>query len=363
MRHLPSGMSTSLGSVPFTIHSLETESSVPHNSRSRDSARASGKKKKKETLSYKDNGYSEQLELRDIEPRLERPDDTDPQLSNLGALREFLKRPNPIPKGAEKCDTAKAVQKRAQNENTFSLALSFLIDLKTFIKIEGLNFVVNAAWADTHPLPSSLPSSLRIAPPAPDVTIGYQSSAMKDLRKYSRELGKYSAPVICDSDLLFPFVTIGVKGDAGRKELALQNSHNGAVMLRNLRHLREKARSNAQETFDKTFDDNIRALTLGIHKFGVDVTCHWTSFKDGQVVYCSAILRTWNLIKDNDWYDARAGIRLAITWMMEENQSWIKADLASIKNSKQLRSTRAQSLINRNTEVERSHMTFVPNQM
>lgn len=48
-------------------------------------------------------------------------------------------------------------------------------------------------------------------------------------------------------------------------------------MLRNLRHLREKARGNAQETFDKTFDDDIRALTLGIHKFGVEVTCYYES--------------------------------------------------------------------------------------
>ncbi|KAL1968203.1 hypothetical protein VTN77DRAFT_2038 [Rasamsonia byssochlamydoides] len=143
-------------------------------------------------------------------------------------------------------------------------------------------------------------------------------------------LGSFCAPVICNPFLIFPCLTIEVKGLSSAVESIRQNRHNGAVMLRNLRHLRLKA-GMSEEKLREEFDQRTHVLSLSIAQDTMSIHCHWTGFQTGNLEYYSAHVKSLPLHEAKRWPDAVTFCRNAIDWVIRQNKTWIQEDLATIQ--------------------------------
>jgi hypothetical protein len=245
-----------------------------------------------------------------------------------------------------------AIHARAKTESTFYLVLPFLLT-EWLVGMTKLDFVLNAQWQIT-PLAvqqGQSDSERSLTMPKPDVTIGYNTSKIN----YSRgiwELSPDSLPVVCDANLTFPFVTLEAKLELGTKQMQMQNAHNAAVMLRNLRMLSEKAGNNPCHDFDK----KVRVLTIGVGTHVVQVFCHWTTFLEdtGALQYCSSTLHSWQLSSGSQWHEARAGLEKCVNWITEENWSWMIRDLQTFYQSPVTDQTSSSSSKRPGSDIVRS---------
>jgi hypothetical protein len=275
-----------------------------------------------------------------------------PPDDGLDSLRSLLadKAKNPTSSVGSTVIHAMAIHDRAQNESTFYLVLPFLFT-EWLVGMTKLSFLLNAQWQIT-PLAvqqGQRDSGRSLAMPKPDLTIGYNTSNIH----YSRgiwELSPDSLPVACDVNLAFPFVTLEAKLELGMKQM--QNAHNAAVMLRNLRMLSEKAGNNPCHDFDK----KVRVLTIGVGTHVVQVFCHWTTFIEdiGVLQYCSSMLHSWYLTSESQWHETRAGLEKCVNWIAEENWSWMIRDLQTFYQSPVTDQTSSSSSKRPGSDIVRS---------
>jgi len=134
----------------------------------------------------------------------------------------------------------------------------------------------------------------------------------------------FATPIICDQRLAFPFVTLEAKLDGSEKEGTLQNSHNAAIMLRNMRKICQKV----GKDLECQFDGKIRVLTITICKNVIKLFGNWTCFAEDKdlLEYRFCLLHAWSLgPEDTCWIEARNGLEQAVRSMMTQTLIWLNA--------------------------------------
>ena len=226
----------------------------------------------------------------------------------------------------------------------------------------------------------------RLAVPKPDQAIGISSESLTCYN--AREhLGHVCTPVAADSDLLFPFFTAECKGDQGRLKVSrMQNAHNAAVMLHNMRRLHCAAsvdtfgvREESVDPFvgdesygstleaedmhnhvDKdddhdapekdTFYNHIHAVTLSLSTESIELCYHWASPSENtmkrqkrtstainnnaDINICTRPLNTWSLSSEshNDYVMARRCVRNALDWCRDRTAGWVRRKMRGLED-------------------------------
>lgn len=237
--------------------------------------------------------------------------------------------------------------------------------------------------------PGSIPGTtrrMRLAVPKPDQAIGISSESLTCYN--AREhLGHVCTPVAADSDLLFPFFTAECKGDQGRLKVSrMQNGHNAAVMLHNMRRLHCAASNDAfgvkEELVDPFVDDeeynstaqtedmrnhvdkddehdtperdtfynHIHAVTLSLSTESIELCYHWASpsehtakkqkcadspiYNNTDINVCSRPLNTWSLSSEshNDYVMARRCVRNALDWCRNRTAGWVRCKMRQLED-------------------------------
>ena len=158
---------------------------------------------------------------------------------------------------------------------------------------ESTEVAVNQLWRRCLALDPDIKPSL--ATPKPDVTIGWNSEIFP-FQKANKNLQSFQTPVSLNNDLSWPLFTIEIKGEGGcLRHAQLQNLHNAAVMLSNLRELMKAALKEAD------FFDKIHVLSLELTVETVQLSYYWaTRSKNGQVIYYGKALENWGIRSNRD---------------------------------------------------------------
>jgi len=124
-----------------------------------------------------------------------------------------------------------------------------------------------------------------LSTPKPDVTIGWNSEVFPFVRA-SKNLRAFQCPVASTNNISWPLFTVEVKGEGGSLRVAkLQNLHNAAIMLSNLRELMKAALKEAD------FFNKIHPISLQVTTETVQLSYYWAArSEDGQVSYYGNVL-------------------------------------------------------------------------
>lgn len=181
----------------------------------------------------------------------------------------------------------------------------------------------------TYPIPSryKLPRT-HISPSNPDMVIGYNFKKMDDYSSALLYLNDQCTPINADKLLIFPVVTVEVKGDQAEDYSKRQNRLNTAVMLRNLRTLRQTA-GMTDEELKRNFDGTAHVIMINFTKAVISIYCGWTIIgDDDEVAYYIKELASHK--KSEGWksFHTMVGkILNAVDWAMTTNKEWIWNDM------------------------------------
>lgn len=131
-----------------------------------------------------------------------------------------------------------------------------IIEIQKLLLDESLDIVCNAQFKDSQ-LPSRIKTLKKLSTPKPDITVGFKFNDQKC--RIGVDLLHDSNIVVCRPGLVYPCFTLEAKGLNSDSKAALQNEHNAAVMLRNLRRLREVA--SRDTSWIEEFDHRAVVLT------------------------------------------------------------------------------------------------------
>ncbi|EDU45454.1 hypothetical protein A1F94_003087 [Pyrenophora tritici-repentis] len=186
-------------------------------------------------------------------------------------------------------------------------------------------------WRYGHPLPSG-GSTLQIAAPNPDMTIGYNRDEITGCDEAIEYLGEYCTPIKGDGLLAFPVATAEIKHITGDAYAERQNMHNAAIMLRNLRKLRQLAGMEEEELRTK-FDGIAHVITISFTQTTSAIYCCWSAVaEDGQLQFFSKpIAFSWTNNGVEPFRVMVHKIRNAVDWVMEANKQWIRDDMAKLQ--------------------------------
>jgi hypothetical protein len=191
--------------------------------------------------------------------------------------------------------------------------------------------VFNIAWAKADPLERRFAALPSIAPPRPDLALALNQDTMSEIGiLVSQEMGGCSRLVNGEPKLWCPFFRVEIKGWQGDSYAQLQNVHNAAMMVRNLRQVREKAGIDVEKDFDK----KAHVLTLVFTKSGIELACGWSRVaKNGRLEYHYTILDEWRAPRDVQTATKMViRIRRAIAWCSEHTKKMIIEDIEAIAN-------------------------------
>ncbi|CAE7177341.1 hypothetical protein CFE70_005667 [Pyrenophora teres f. teres 0-1] len=186
-------------------------------------------------------------------------------------------------------------------------------------------------WRNGYPLPSG-GSTLQIAAPNPDMTIGYNRDEMTGCDEAIEYLGEYCTPIKGDGSLAFPVATVEIKHLTGDAYAERQNMHNAAIMLRNLRKLRQLAGMDEEELKTK-FDGIAHVITVSFTQTTSAIYCCWSAVaEDGQLQFFSKpIAFSWTNSGVEPFRSMIYRIRNAVDWVVEINKQWILEDMAKLQ--------------------------------
>ncbi|KAF2031776.1 hypothetical protein EK21DRAFT_87809 [Setomelanomma holmii] len=138
--------------------------------------------------------------------------------------------------------------------------------------------------------------------------------------------------VKADKKLLFPVVTVEVKGNTVEEHAQHQNMHNSAVMLRNLRTLRENADMSVADLKTK-FDGIAHVITINCTKAEIVCFCCWSGMADDRFVeYHSKQVAAMGRTDGSDiFHDMISRILIAVDWATNTNKEWIRDDLKALE--------------------------------
>ena len=179
------------------------------------------------------------------------------------------------------------LKKRIGEPEVVAKILPKFVPLTQIEKDSLVDYATDQFWRRCLAFGRDLKPSLKT--PKPDLTIGWSSDLFL-FKKASRSLRAFQCPIPSTIGISWPLFTAEVKGDGGSLRVArLQNLHNAAIMLSNLRELM-KAASREAEFFDK-----IHVISLQLTPEVVQLSYYWaTKSDDGQVTYYGDILDTWS---------------------------------------------------------------------
>lgn len=158
---------------------------------------------------------------------------------------------------------------------------------------ESTEVAINQLWRRYLALDPDIKPS--IATPKPDVTIGWNSEIFP-FQKANKNLRSFQSPVPSNNSLSWPLFTIEIKGEGGcLRHAQLQNLHNAAVMLSNLRELMKAALKEAD------FFNKIHVLSVELTVETVQLSYYWAGHsKSGQVIYYGKTLENWSIRSNRD---------------------------------------------------------------
>lgn len=185
---------------------------------------------------------------------------------------------------------------------------------------------VDQYWRRCLALDPDLKPSL--STPKPDLTIGWNSEVFPFVRA-SKNLRAFQCPVASTNNISWPLFTAEVKGEGGSLRVAkLQNLHNAAIMLSNLRELMKAALKEAE------FFNKIHAISLQLTTETVQLSYYWaTRSQDGQVSYYGNVLATWtpSSHRDEEFVEAYRCIHNAIELVTKRAYPSICSNMADIE--------------------------------
>jgi hypothetical protein len=189
----------------------------------------------------------------------------------------------------------------------------------------------NMAWSIADPLDKLLASLPPISLPQPDITLGLNQDTMPQAGiLVSQEMGGYFRPVSGEPKLWCPFFTVETKGWQSEAYATLQNVHNVAMMVLNLRKVRKKAGIDVQNDFH----NKAHVLTLVFTKSGIELCCGWSSLaENGRLEYYYTTLDEWRAPKSvEDATNMVICIRRAIDWCAGHTKKIVTEDIEAIAN-------------------------------
>lgn len=200
------------------------------------------------------------------------------------------------------------------------------------VPLEGLQLsdqvelATDQLWRRCLALDPDLQPSLTT--PKPDLTIGWKSALFPFMRA-TKNLRASQCPVVSTNKLSWPLFTAEVKGDGGSLRIAkLQNLHNAAIMLSNLRELM-KAAAKESDFFNKT-----HVLSLQLTPESIQLSYYWaTRSENGQVSYYGNVLETWspNNQRGGQYDEARRCIHNAIELVQTKAYDTIHSCMADVE--------------------------------
>lgn len=164
--------------------------------------------------------------------------------------------------------------------------------------------------------------------PKPDLTIGWNSAIFPYMRA-TKNLRVFQCPVVSTNKLSWPLFTAEVKGDGGSLRVAkLQNLHNAAIMLSNLRELMRAAAKEAD------FFNKIHVCSLQLTPESIQLSYYWaTRSETGQVSYYGNVMETWspNNQRGGQYDEARRCVHNAIELVKTNAYDTIRSCMADVE--------------------------------
>jgi hypothetical protein len=219
----------------------------------------------------------------------------------------------------------------AQNElNVQALILPLIMDATQYLALKS-DFLLDFSmtWSSTQPLERRCSTLPPISLPQPDLTLGLNQDTLPVAAALvSQEMGGYFQPAGGDTKLLCPFFAVETKGWQSESYATLQNVHNAAIMVRNLREVRARAGIDVQNNFD----NKAHVLTLVFTKSGMELCCGWYFVgASGCVEYHYTVLEEWRAPKKvAQATEMVICIRKAIAWCAANTKAFIPADIEAI---------------------------------
>ena len=223
----------------------------------------------------------------------------------------------------------------APGENVVSgIVTSHILD---YVKLrqpeQDLWMNLSAQWSNAFPLRTRGTMEYPIAAPATDASIGYNAKKLPNTVNAKKHLQEICTPVKSEHQLVFPVVTIEAKGRQSKLEAQYQNQNDSAVMLRNLRTLREQAGMSAADL--KTRFDNIaHVVTIIFTKSNMVISCCWSAMADdGVLEFFSKPV----VIVDTDeglkqFHTMTRNVQNPFDWATNACRDWIKKDLEKLES-------------------------------
>lgn len=191
---------------------------------------------------------------------------------------------------------------------------------------ESTEVAVNQLWRRCLAIDPNIKPSL--ATPKPDVTIGWNSEILS-FQKSNKNLRSFQCPVSSNNDLSWPLFTVEIKGEGGcLRHAQLQNLHNAAIMLSNLRELMKAALKEAD------FFNKIHVLSLELTVETVQLSYYWaTRSKNGQIIYYGKALENWGIRSNRDagFNEAYHCVHNAIELVRSQAYSFVYSYMESVE--------------------------------
>lgn len=165
--------------------------------------------------------------------------------------------------------------------------------------------------------------------PKPDLTIGWKSALFPFMRA-TKNLRASQCPVVSTNKFSWPLFTAEVKGDGRSLRVAkLQNLHNAAIMLSNLRELM-KAAAKESDFFNK-----VHVLSLQLTLESIQLSYYWATLSEHrQVSYYGNVLETWspNNQRGGHYAEARRCTHNAIQLVKTNAYDTIHSCMANVES-------------------------------
>ncbi|KAL9640589.1 MAG: hypothetical protein Q9164_000196 [Protoblastenia rupestris] len=197
------------------------------------------------------------------------------------------------PPRGQACRVRRLLSKVKGEPDMVSRVMPEIVPLEELEKEGTAEIAVNQVWRRCLALDPDIKPSL--ATPKPNMTIGWTSNIFP-FQKASKNLRSFQFPVPSNNDLSWPLFIVEIEGEGGcLRHAQLQNLHNAAIMLSNLRELMKAALKEAD------FFNKIHVLSLELTVETVQLSYYWaTRSKKGQVVYYGKTLENWAIRSERD---------------------------------------------------------------
>jgi len=246
---------------------------------------------------------------------------------NLDSLRKaiFAARNGPEPDDQVAKDYRTALRQAVNETGVLRGALHLLFPETELMRDSNLCQVFDLIWNRNAMIEANMTPMLTTI--KPDTTIGWHKKSFK-AQEAIDSLGVHACPVLNKRLLAYPLVTLEAKGPQGSRLVArLQSLHNGATMLSNLLHLKQKC----GEDSGSGFFNKIHVLSLEASTETIQISCYWATRDDNEKVrYYGTVLQSWDPSMIPAFKEAHRCIRNALEWVRDQAFEWINSDLTSL---------------------------------